>query len=93
MNKNKIKTKTTKITNQKIHIIPTKLQIIVETNLPEYTPLNIYNGTPLGVTQDVKGQPLPINQLKGNPPREDCSISNVHRCINRIKQRCKRLMG
>ena len=28
----------------------------------------------------MKGQPLPINQLKGNPPREDCSISNVHRC-------------
>jgi hypothetical protein len=38
------------------------------------------NGTPLGVPQVVKGQQLPINQLKGNPPIEDCSISNVHRC-------------
>ena len=45
-----------------------------------YTPLNIYNGTLKSVPQDVKGQPLPINQLKGNPPEEDCSISNVHRC-------------
>ena len=54
----------------------------------EITPLNIYNGTafPSGaVPQDMKGQPLPINQLKGNPPREDCSISNVHRC----KKQCK----
>ena len=45
-----------------------------------FTPLNIYNGTPSGVPQDVKGQPLPINQLKGSPPTEDCSVSNVHRC-------------
>jgi dihydrofolate reductase len=44
------------------------------------TPLNIYNGTPEGVPPDVQGQPLPINQLKGNPPMEDCSISNGHRC-------------
>jgi hypothetical protein len=54
------------------------------------TPLNISNGTPLlricfasaspeGVPQDVKGQPLPINQLKGTPPTEECSVSNVHR--------------
>ena len=42
--------------------------------------MNIYNGTPKGVPQDVKGQLLPINQLKGNPPTEDCSVSNVHRC-------------
>ena len=35
---------------------------------------------PLGVPQDVKGQPLLINQLKGNPLEEDCSISNVHQC-------------
>ena len=51
--------------------------------MSQYTPLNIYNGTPSlreGVPQDVKGQPLPINQLKGNLPKEDCSISNVHRC-------------
>ena len=33
-----------------------------------FTPLNIYNGTPFGVPQDVQGQQLPINQLKGNPP-------------------------
>jgi len=33
-----------------------------------YTPLNIYNGTPSGVPQDVKGQQLPINQLKGKQP-------------------------
>ena len=48
----------------------------------DITPLNIYNGTPLCVPQDVQGQPLPIpkGELKGNPPKEDCSISNVHRC-------------
>lgn len=46
----------------------------------QYTPLNIYNGTPKGVPQDVKGQQLPINQLKDNPHVEDCSVSNVHRC-------------
>jgi hypothetical protein len=34
----------------------------------ELKPLNIYNGTPLGVPQDVQGQQLPINQLKYNPP-------------------------
>jgi hypothetical protein len=47
------------------------------------TPLNISNGTPSAspesVPQDVKGQPLPINQLKGTPPLEECSDSNVHR--------------
>ena len=36
----------------------------------------------------MKGQPLPINQLKGNPPREDCSISNVHRCKNNSNHIC-----
>jgi len=36
-----------------------------------HTPLNIYN---------VKGQPLPINQLKGKQPTVVCPISNVHRC-------------
>jgi hypothetical protein len=44
--------------------------------LKQFTHLNIYNGTPL----DVKGPQLPINQLKGNPPTEEGSISNVHRC-------------
>ena len=50
----------------------------------KYTPLNISNGTQLSVPQDVKGQPLPINQLKGTPSMEECSVSNVHRC--KIKQ-------
>lgn len=44
-----------------------------------FTPLNIYNGTHEGVPLDVKGQPLPIVQLNGNPQQEDCSTSNVHR--------------
>ena len=43
------------------------------------TPLNISNRTQLSVPQDVKGQPLPINQLKGTPPLDECSVSNVHR--------------
>jgi hypothetical protein len=36
--------------------------------------------TPLHIPQDMKGQQLPINQLKGNPPVDNCSVSNVHRC-------------
>jgi len=48
--------------------------------LSNFTPLNIYNGTPSGVPQDVKGQQLPINQLKGKQPTVVCPISNVHRC-------------
>ena len=44
--------------------------------------LNISNGTQLSVLQDVRGQPLPINQLKCTPPLEECSVSNVHRCKN-----------
>ena len=63
-----------------------------KTTVSNYTPFHMYNGTPSGVPHDVKGQQLPINQLKGNPPTEDCSVSNVHRCklsptmslINRI---------
>jgi hypothetical protein len=31
-------------------------------------PVNAELFTPNGVTQDIKGQQLPINQLKGNPP-------------------------
>ena len=31
----------------------------------------------------------PINELKGNPPMEDCSISNLHRCINNISIKYK----
>ena len=42
--------------------------IIPTDQLSLLTPLNIY-----------KGQQLPINQLKCNPPTEDCSVSNVHR--------------
>jgi hypothetical protein len=53
-----------------------------------FTPLNISNGTQFSVPQDVKGQPLPINQLKGTPPMEECSISNVHRCIRFVSYSC-----
>ena len=61
-----------------------------------YTLLNISNGTPEGLPKGAKDlrATLPINQLgfrnakpiglrpqlKGNPPLEDCPISNVHRC-------------
>ena len=44
-----------------------------------FTPLNIYNGTLLSVPKDVKGQPLPINQLKCKPLMAGCPILNVHR--------------
>jgi hypothetical protein len=61
------------------------------------TPLNISNGTPAAspesVPQDAKGQPLPINQLKGTPPTEECSVSNVHRFKKKgllDVQRCNR---
>ena len=37
------------------------------------TPLKIYNVTPSGVTLEIQGQQLPINEL--NDP-----ISNLHRC-------------
>ena len=47
-----------------------------------FTPLNIYNGTLKSVPQNMEGQLLPINELKGNPPQEDCPISNLHRCKN-----------
>jgi len=57
-----------------------------KTTVSNYTPFHMYNGTPSGVPQDVKGQQLPINQLKGNPPTEDCSVSNVHRCKQVIRR-------
>ena len=45
-----------------------------------FTPLNISNGTPSGRhSRDLRAT-LPINELKGNPPAEDCPISNLHRC-------------
>lgn len=44
-----------------------------------YTPLNIFKRS-----KNVQGQQLPTNQLKGNPPVEDCSVSNVHRCKNGV---------
>ena len=49
-----------------------------------YTLLNISNGTPEGLPKGAKDlrATLPINQLKGNPPLEDCPISNVHRRKN-----------
>lgn len=46
---------------------------------PINTPLDIYSGTPKGVPLDMKGQLLPINQLKGKQPTVVCPISNVHR--------------
>ena len=48
--------------------------------LSNFTPLNIYNGTLESVPKNMEGQLLPINELKGNPPVEDCPISNLHRC-------------
>jgi len=45
-----------------------------------FTPLKISNGTPFGRLARYLKATLPINQLKGNPPLEDCPISNVHRC-------------
>ena len=48
----------------------------------KFTPLNISNETPGGRhSRDVRAT-LPINELKGNPPQEDCPISNLHRCKN-----------
>jgi hypothetical protein len=45
-----------------------------------FTPLNILNGTPLGVPLDVSRATLPINQLKSTVIKDDRSNSNVHRC-------------
>ena len=72
-----------------VHVNSLTNQPQVEEPIKPITPLNIYNGTPLGVPQDVQGQPLPINQLKGNPPTEDCSVSNVHRCKQKTERRQK----
>jgi SpoVK/Ycf46/Vps4 family AAA+-type ATPase len=44
------------------------------------TPLNIQNRTPLGGPVQCSMATLPVNQLKGNPPKVDCPISNVHGC-------------
>jgi hypothetical protein len=45
-----------------------------------FTPLKIYNGTPEGrLNRDLRAT-LPINELKGKPPTEDCPILNLHRC-------------
>ena len=44
------------------------------------TPLNISNGTLEGRDSIDSRATLPINELKGNPPQEDCPISNLHRC-------------
>ena len=46
----------------------------------EFTPLKIYNGTPLGsLNRDLRAT-LPINELKDKPPTEVCPILNLHRC-------------
>ena len=61
----------------------------------DYTPLKISNGTPKGRLARYLMATFPINelgfrnakpiglrpQLNGNPPLEDCPISNLHRCI------------
>jgi NAD-dependent DNA ligase/DNA polymerase/3'-5' exonuclease PolX len=70
-----------------------RVLIIEDSSSFSYTPLNIYNVTLKNVPQDVKGQPLPINQLKGNPPQEDCSISNVHLCKNELEKGLKDLQN
>ena len=60
----------------------------------DYTPLKISNGTPKGRLARYLMATFPINelgfrnakpiglrpQLNGNPPKEDCPISNLHRC-------------
>jgi hypothetical protein len=51
--------------------------------LPMFTPLKIYNGTPLAkqsVPLEIQGQQLPINELNGTPLSGACPISNLHRC-------------
>ena len=47
-----------------------------------YTPLKIYNETPEGVSLEIQGQPLPINELNGTPLWGACAISNLHRFIH-----------
>jgi hypothetical protein len=56
-----------------------------------FTYLNISNGTPFGrLGRDSRTTfvPLQENELKGNPPLEDCPIStslrNLHRCNNPV---------
>ncbi len=57
-----------------------------------FTPLKIYNGTPEGRPIRDSMATLAINQLKGNPPLEDCPIQQVYEmfigvifvCINII---------
>lgn len=42
------------------------------------TPFKISNGTPfVGLYRDVRTT-LPINELKGYPPKEDSTISNIN---------------
>ena len=43
-----------------------------------FTPLNISIGTPeWRLARDLRAT-LPINELKDNPPEEDCSIQQVY---------------
>ena len=88
-NENKTLKKREKNAVVKNKTVKKKRVLIIEDSSSSYTPLNIYNGTLKNVPQDVKGQPLPINQLKGNPPEEDCSISNVHLCKNELEKGLK----
>ena len=60
--------------------ISVQQSMVKSEHLYYFTPLNILNGTPVGrLTRDLKAT-LPTNELKGNSPMEDCSISNLHRC-------------
>ena len=55
-----------------------KLYVFIHILEKYYTPLNIYNETPEGVSLEIQGQPLPINELNGTPPNGACAISNLH---------------
>ena len=60
---------------------------------PFFTPLEIYNGTPLAkqsVPLEIQGQQLPINELNGTPPLVACPISNLHRCKRRLSVKGKK---
>ena len=67
-----------------IDVFDSKILLLIDGNdfkpYSVFSPLNIYNGTPLGVPLEMQGQQLPINELNGTPPEGACPISNLHRC-------------
>jgi len=85
--------KTYKIKQNKISHIK---DILLINFLLNFTPFNISNAEYIVCVQfytleDLKWnalrrstrnsrKTLPINELKGNPPKEDCPILNLHRC-------------